>query len=386
MTLTDQDIAPIRETLPILKRVTYFNHGSIAPLSTRVVSAMNKVINAQSGGTLGRSIWRATIAPLRERAAQLVNADFEEIAILRNTVEGISTVAAGVDWKPGDNVLCNDLEFPANVYPWWNLKERFGVETRMIPHRNRKILVDDIIEAADDRTRLVTVSLVQFFHGYRVDLDRLGAFCRENNILLHVDAIQAVGPLVVDVKRSKVDFLACGGHKWLLGPIGVGFLYIRRDLIPELWASEPGHLGVKQNISQYRDYTLTFRNSGEKFEGGVHNYIGAAGLGESLKMYLEVGPCEISDRILHLTDMLSEGIEAKGFRLISHRGNEEKSGIVAFDHEHESSETIYHRLLDAGIFVTISEGAIRVAPHFHNTTTEIERFIDTLQGPPVLRT
>lgn len=385
MTLSDQDIAPVRELFPNLESVTFFNHGSIAPLSTRVIAAMNRVISAQAGGTIGRSIWRSTIAPMRMRAAQLINAEPDEIAILRNTVEGISTVAAGIVWEPGDNIICNDLEFPANVYPWWNLKERFGVETIMVPHRDRRIFVDDIVEAVNERTRLVTISSVQFFHGYRVDLDRLGAFCRENSIFLHVDGIQGVGPLVMDVKRSNVDFLACGGHKWLLGPIGAGFLYIRKELIPELWASEPGHLGVKQNISQYRDYNLTFRESADKFEGGVHNYIGVGGLAESLKLFLEVGPKEISERILYLTDMLCEGILAKGFRLISHRGDDEKSGTVAFDHEQLASEAIYHRLLDAGIFVTISEGAIRVAPHFYNTTEEIERIIDTLEGPPVLR-
>ena len=385
MSITDQTISSIRDLFPIVNRVTYFNHGSIAPLSTRVIGAMNGIINAQAGGTTGRSIWRATIGPLRERVAELINSDPGEIAILRNTVEGISTVAAGISWKNGDNIICNNLEFPANVYPWWNLKDRFGVETKMVKHRDRRILVDDIIAAVDEHTRLVTVSFVQFFHGYTVDLDRLGDFCREKGILLHVDGIQGVGPLVIDVKKSKIDFLACGGHKWLLGPIGIGFLYIRKELISELWASEPGHLGVKQNVSAYRDYTLSFRDTADKFEGGVHNYIGAAGFAESLKMFLEIGPQAISNRILFLTDMLSDGITQKGFRLLSHRDVGEKSGTIAFDHENQKTETIYHRLLDAGIFVTISEGAIRVAPHFYNTIEEIERIIDTLQGPPVLR-
>jgi selenocysteine lyase/cysteine desulfurase len=195
-----------------------------------------------------------------------------------------------------------------------------------------------------------------------------------------------VGPLTIDVRRSQIDFLACGGHKWLLGPIGIGFLYVRRELIPELWACEPGHLGVKQNINQYRDYDLSFRDTAEKFEGGVHNYAGAFGLDASLGLFLEAGPDRIAARILALTDQLCEGLQRRGMRLLSHRGPGEKSGTVAFVSERQSSKDLYHQLQDAGIFVTISEGAVRIASHFYNTPEEIDRLVGTLAGPPVVST
>lgn len=384
MDLTTQDVARYRAEFPFLGQLTYFNNGSIAPLSTRVQEAVRRGVEAQAMGTLGRSIWRSVIGPLRIKIATLINADPQEIAIVRNTVEGISTIAAGVHWREGDNVICNDLEFPANVYPWWNLKSRFGVETKMVPGREGRILIDDIIAAVDARTRLITISLVQFSNGYRADIDRLGAFCRERGIYLHVDGIQGVGPLRVDVKHSQIDFLACGGHKWLLGPIGSGFLYLRKELIPEIWSCEPGHLGVKQNINRYRDYRLEFRESGEKYEGGVHNYIGAFGLDASLAMFHEVGPGRIAARVRELTDHLCAGLVKRGARLMSHRGEGEKSGTVAFVSDRQSVHELYHLFLDAGIYVTISESMIRVCPHYYNTHEEIDRLIGTLSGPPVI--
>jgi cysteine desulfurase / selenocysteine lyase len=380
----DAAVSRVRAQSPFLDQLTFFNNGSIAALSLPVREAINRGLDAQAMGTIGRSIWRGVIAPLREKIAALINAEPDEIAILRNTVEGISTVAAGVVWREGDTVVCNDLEFPANVYPWWNLRSRFGVQTTMVPGRDGRILVDDIVAAVDEHTRLITISFVQFSNGFRADLDRLGAFCRERGILLHVDGIQGVGPLRIDVQRSQVDFLACGGHKWLLGPIGIGFLYVRKELIKDLWACEPGHLGVKQNVNQYRDYDLTFRETAEKFEGGVHNYAGAFGLDKSLELFLEVGPDRISRRVLELTDQLCEGLARREMRLLSHRGPGEKSGTVAFQSDRQSVKDIYHQLQDAGIFVTISEGAVRVAPHFFNTAEEIDRLIGTLAGPPVI--
>lgn len=382
--LTDKDVHPYRELFPFLDKLTYFNHGSIAPISLSVRAAIDRVNESQAMGTLGRSIWRGGVAPLRQKIADLIGSEAEEIALVRNTVEAISTVAAGIRWKPGDNVVCNDLEFPANVYPWWNLKEPFGVETKMVEGHNGRVSVDDIMAAVDSRTRLVTVSFVQFSNGFRTDLARLGALCRARGVYLHVDAIQGVGPLTVDVANEKIDFLSCGGHKWLLGPIGAGFLYIRRALIPELWACEPGHLGVKQNVTRYRDYTLTFRDTAEKFEGGVHNYAGVAGLSRSLDMFHEVGPARISARILELTDQLCEGIVMRGYRLLSPRGPGEKSGTVSFVHDSRPTSEIYLQIMDAGIHVTVSEGAVRVAPHFYNTTEEIDRLIRVLKGAPVI--
>jgi len=305
---------------------------------------------------------------------------------VRKTVEGLSTVACGVSWRPGDNVVTDEIEFPANIYPWLNLKARYGVDTKLVPAPNGKVVADDLIAACDNRTRLVTVSFVQFSNGYRADLERLGAFCRSRGIYLCVDGIQGVGPLQVDVTRFQVDFLACGGHKWLLGPIGIGFLYIRKEIQPDIWPSEVGHLGVRQNIEKYTEYNMAFRPTAEKFEGGVHNYAGAFGFDAALTLIHEFGPANVESRVLMLTDQLCEGIVDRGYRLLSHRAPSEKSGTVAFVSDRQPAKDIFHRLMDAGIFVTISEGAIRVAPHFYNTPDEIERLLATLSSTPVVST
>ncbi|MDQ7792923.1 MAG: aminotransferase class V-fold PLP-dependent enzyme [bacterium] len=376
--LNAMDLARIRERFPLLGRFVYLNHSAIGPLSIAVREAVGEALEAQAEGSVGYPVWRDRIAPLKERIARLIGASPAEIALVRNTVEGLSTVASGVLWREGDNVVTNDMEFPANIYPWMNLEVRYGVNTRLVKTHDGKVAVDDIIAACDERTRLVTVSFVQFSNGYRADVESLGAFCRERGIYFCVDAIQGLGVLRLRVDRTPIDFLASGAHKWLLAPLGIGFLYVRQALQPELWPCEVGHLSVQQNTENYTDYALNFRPSAEKYEGGVHNYPGAFGFHESLKLFEEVGMDCIEERVLMLTDQLCDGLRSGGYRLLSHRSPAEKSGTVSFRSDTHSSEDVFVRLKEAKIITSLREGAIRVAPHFYNTPEEIERFLAAL--------
>jgi selenocysteine lyase/cysteine desulfurase len=372
------DVTRARALFPVMESCVYLNHSAIAPLSRPVQAAMQRIVQAQALGSVGRPEWIATVAPFKEKAARLINAAPEEIAIVRNTVEGLSTVSAGLGWREGDNVVTDDIEFPANIYPWLNLEPRYGVKTKLVPHRDGKVLADDLIAACDDRTRLITVSFVQFSNGYRADLDRLGELAERRGIRLCVDAIQGLGPLTLDVRRARIDFLACGGHKWLLGPIGAGFFYVRSDRQAELWPAETGHLGVFQNTEKYTEYNLTFRPTAEKFEGGVHNYLGVAGLDAALQMMLDVGPEQVERAVLALTDDLCAELGRRGFRLLSHRGPGEKSGTVAFVSDRHPSAQLHARLTEAKVIVSLREGAIRVAPHFYNTTDDVEALLRAL--------
>lgn len=369
------DLDRIRADFPILARTTYLNHSSVGPLSGRVRQAIAVATAAQMAGSEGTGELKARVAALKGKLARLIGADVDEIALVRNTVEGLATVASGVLWRAGDNVVTCDIEFPANVYPWLNLEARYGVATRLVPAREGRVLADDLIAACDERTRLLTISFVQFSNGYRADLERLGAFCRERDIRFCVDAIQGLGPLQLDVRRCGIDFLAAGGQKWLLGPIGIGFLYVRRAVQDELWPSEIGHNGVMQNTERYTEYNLTYRPSAEKFEGGVPNYLGVFGLDAALDPFFAVGLPEVEARVLALTDHLCAGLRELPVRLLSHRGPGESSGTVAFVSEIESSPDLFARLSAANIVVSLREGAIRVAPHFYNTHDEIDRLL-----------
>jgi len=374
------DVSGIRAQFPLLSEVTYLEHSATGPLSLPVRQAASEALAMQAEGSRGVPRLQAEVPVLKEKIARLIGASPQEIALVRNTAEGLSIVAGGIRWREGDCVVTDNIEFPANIYPWLNLEARFGVTTTLVPARGGRVRVDDLREACHAQTRVVAVSFVQFSNGYRIDLDRLGAFCRERGILLCVDGIQGLGALPLDVSRTPVDFLSSGGHKWLLGPLGLGFLYLRRELQAQLWPVEVGHHSVLQDQEHYTSYNLTFRNDAEKFEASVPNYVGVFGLSRSLDLFHSVGQAAITGRIVSLTDRLCEGLVESGCRLLSPREPSEKSGAVTFVSQRHGSQQLHARLREAQIIVSLREGAIRVSPHFYNTEDEIDRLVAVVSG------
>jgi selenocysteine lyase/cysteine desulfurase len=373
------DISAIRAQFPLLSEVTYLEHSAVGPLSLPVRQAAAEALTMQAQGSRGTPRLQAEVAVLKEKAARLIGASPQEIALVRNTAEGLSLVAAGVSWRPGDRVVTDNIEFPANVYPWLNLEARFGVTTTLVPARGGRVPVEDLMGACDGRTRVVAVSFVQFSNGYRIDLDGLGAFCRERGIYLCVDGIQGLGVLPLDVAKTPIDFLACGGHKWLLGPLGAGFLYVRRDIQPQVWPAEVGHHSVVLDEEHYTSYRLRFHDDARKFEASAANYVGVFGLSRSLDLFHEVGQAAITGRIMTLTDRLCAGLEPCGCRLLSPRAPAEKSGAVTFVTDRVPSKQLHDRLHNALVMVSLREGGIRVSPHFYNTEDEIDRLLDVVR-------
>ena len=202
------------------------NHAGVAPLSRQVQNAMvGFTEDATLHGAVHADDWAETAEVCRTRAAQLINANATEIAFMKNTTQGILIAANGIDWQAGDNIVTTAVEFPANVYPWWSLKERYGVSTRMVPERDGRIHIEDIASEIDERTRVLTISHVEFASGFRNDIEALGELCRERDIWFVVDAIQGLGVVEVDVKSCNIDILAADGHKWLLAPEGAAIFY-----------------------------------------------------------------------------------------------------------------------------------------------------------------
>jgi selenocysteine lyase/cysteine desulfurase len=295
---------------------------------------------------------------------------------VQNTSDGLSVVAQGLDWKPGDNVVGANCEFPSNVYPWMRLASK-GVEYRQAGERDGRVDAGDVLSLVDDRTRVVALSWVQFASGFRSNLALIGAFCRERDVLFVVDAIQGLGALAMDVTNDFVDVVAADAHKWLLGPEGIGLLYVSDRVIDRIEPARVGWTSVCDWINWSR-YDLTYREGAGRFECGTLNMLGIHALGASLEVLLEFGREQVERRVLNLTDRLSSGLAARGYTLVSSRLPGEASAIVAVTHPSKTPQSIVSTLRERGILIAHRSGRVRISPHFYNTEEEIDLLLDAL--------
>ena len=366
-----------RDLFPVTERYAYLNHAAVSPLNWRAAGAMQRWV--ADWAAHGTRVYPPAeqLAEYRQRAATLINAAPEEIAFTRNTTEGLLLVARGLDWCPGDNIVTAETEFTANVYPWKNVEPE-GVTIRRVPARHGRILVEDLVAAMDDRTRLLAISFVEFYTGYRNDLFRLGEICHRRGVRFCVDAIQGAGVLPIDVQAMRIDFLSTGGPKWLLGPMGVGFFYCRRERLEELNPRLYGWLSTA-NPDDYFDYDQPLSPTASRFESGTLSWPSLVGLMESIALLLEVGIERIAEYVLNLTGELIAALRARGCELLTPaERREERSGIVTFRHPSCSPEELFARLEAADVVVSLRGGGIRVAPHFYNTWEDIERLLAVL--------
>ncbi len=367
-----------RAEFPVTQTYIYMNHAGVAPLSRRVQAAMTQFLeDATVNGAVNAKLWEAEAESCREAAARLLNASTTEIAFMKNTTQGILIAANGIDWQPGDNVVTTAVEFPANVYPWWRLRERYGVQTRMVPERDGRILVEDVASAIDAHTRVVTISHVEFASGFRNDIQALGEICRERDIWFVVDAIQSLGAIHVDVTAANIDILAADGHKWLLAPEGAAIFYCADDKRERLINTNVGWASVI-NPRDFLNYDLTQKPDATRFEEGSYNSVGLYGLRAAIELLLEIGIPAVKRHLLALTGHLITGLEAKGYRVLTPRADSERAGIVIFDSGRLTPTEIYEILYAENIVTAARGTGIRVSPHFYNTTSEIERVLEVL--------
>ena len=368
------DVKALRELFPVTEHSTYLNHAAIAPLSSPVRDAMATYL-------ADRASWRDPekcdhlADNLRETLAHLINAGPEEIGLAQNTSEGINIIANALPLKRGDNVIFCDMEFPSNVYPWMNL-ERRGIEARCIPNEDGGLTISALEANADERTRVIAVSSVEFLNGFRTDLSALGRWCRNNDVYFVVDGIQSLGALPMDVKACHIDFLSCGGPKWLMGPAGQGFIYCRRALIDGLQPTFAGCISVA-GWENWRDYDLTFLPDASRFELGCANFAGQVGLLAAVRLLLDVGIETIERWLLHLTDLLLEDLEQRGYEIASNLTPDHRSAIVSFSVP-GGPDLAFDRLAAAGVVISKRERYIRVSPHCYNTEGEILRVGEVL--------
>lgn len=370
----------IREKFPITRNYNFQNHAAVAPISGPAAEAMIGYARELSRSAYLEGTYYRTADRVRQLAARLLHADPGEITFIKNTCEGINYVANGIQWVTGDNVVSTTMEFPANVYPWMALQAR-GVHLKRVPEEEGRVPFDRIAAAIDNRTRVVAVSAVQWSNGFRIDLTRLGELCKEKGVLLFVDAIQALGVHPIDVRAMNIDFLAAGGHKWLVSPEGTGLFYCKRELIGHIKPSELGYMCMNRNyeaeVTDYRPEYL--HDDARRFDSGVYNLAGICALGASIQLLLDIGIDEIQVRIRTLTDMLVDGLRSKRWRIHSPRTATEWSGIVTFSSDKHDMDAIRRHLRsEFRIVIANRLGRLRASPHFYNTPDEMRQLVDAL--------
>lgn len=362
----------MRSLFPVTNNVIYFNHAAVGPLSTRACDAMETHARDQRDyGALHWRDWYAEHDAARAGAAKLIGADAKEIAIIKNTSEGLSFVAQGLRWHERDNVVTTALEFPSNWTPWKRLEER-GVECRVA----RLPTVDEIEPLIDKRTRLVTVSSVAFHNGFTADLHAIGELCSSRDVLFCVDAIQSVGVLPIDVHAAKIDFLAADGHKWICGPEGAGIFYVAASRLDELDVVESGWTNIDRK-GKFIDCSVEWLPDARRFQAGSLNTNGLYGFRAAVDLLLETGVETIRDRAMAVATRLAKGLESIGWKapLLG-------SPIVgATPPNVEKSILWYHRQLEEkGIVSAPREGLVRFSPHFYNDEAEADRVVEVLRG------
>lgn len=371
----------IRQLFPITQQYVYLNHAAVAPYSTLVANAIHNITtDITEHGSVHWSNWLATVNEVRHNIARLVNTQAANIAFVRNTSDGISIAANGLAWQPGDNVVSCNIEFPANIYPWMRLAEQ-GVELRLAPAQNGRIEPEALFALVDSRTRVIALSWVQFASGYRADLKTIGQFCRDKDLLFCVDAIQGLGALQLDVEADLVDTFAADTHKFLMGPEGVGVLYLSDRALARIKPSVVGWMSVKDWWNCFDpqfDYKLDYQPTATRFECGTLNTIGLYGANAAVKLMLEVGAAQIEEYLLNLSEYLRTGLAELGFELVGGQQRQELSAIVCGRPPKQNPEQLYHQLVKENIICAPRGGCLRISPHFYNDQTDIDRLLKAL--------
>lgn len=357
----------------------YLNHAAVAPWPKRAMAATIAFAeqNCRTGAR-DYPAWLQVEQRLRERLQRLLNAPArDDIALVKNTSEALSFVAFGLDWRAGDQVVISDQEFPSNRVVWEALRER-GVEVRAVALDGNDP-EGDLAAACGPRTRLLSISAVQYASGLRLDLPRLGALCRARGVLLCVDAIQQLGALPFDVQACDCAFAMADGHKWLLGPEGLGVFYCRADLRPQLKLHEYGW-HMLENAGDYEQRNWEPAHSARRFECGSPNMLGAMALEASLSLLEEVGMEQVGRALQARVDWLQQQLERMpGVHLLSPRDPQRRAGILTFSLDGWDAATLYRRLMAEQVVCAPRGGGIRFSPHFYTPQRVLEESLQVLQ-------
>jgi len=373
------DVQKYRDELPhIAEGFVHLNHAGVSPVSQRVVDAITEFVVAQSRDSVAATTkaW-AGIAECHAALANLLGVSPENVALTKNTSHGVSIIADGYKWQPGDEVVFADCEYPANSYPWLAQQDR-GVVCKIVKTADDgTVPIERYREAMSSRTKVVAVSWVQFSTGFRNDLKALADLAHEFGARILVDVIQGLGALPIDLTALGIDYAATGSQKWLIGPLGVGGLYIKPDALDDIRLVNMGAGSVK-NVIAFEPLGLDPKPNAMRYEEGTPNVMGILGLTASISMLQEAGAENIAEAIEAVTSYAMLRLEDSGYRVLSPRPWESRAGIVLFQHPIFTNEEIMAALAASKINVVARGGKVRFAPHFYNTTEDIDRAISAL--------
>lgn len=358
--------ALITREFPVNRHLLYLNNAAVAPWPSRTRDAVIAFADTCARvGALEYPKWVEVETRLRDQCRQLVGAqNANDIALIKNTSEGLSMVAQGFPWQSGDNVVISDQEFPSNRIVWEALAAR-RVSVRQVALDNDASPEDALINACDSRTRLLAISSVQYATGLRMDLARLGQACRKRGIAFCVDAIQGLGVIPHDVEAMQIDFLMADGHKWMLGPEGLGVFYCREFWRDRLQLFEYGWHMVEDYLNyDRRDWAPA--TSARRFECGSQNMLGIHALSASLSLILEIGVAQIEKAVLARSEALFDAIAARNeLSLLTRPTPGRYAGIVTFSHQKKSAGEMFVQLKSMNVVCALRGGGVRFSPHFY---------------------
>lgn len=372
------NIEAYRADFPITTDHAFLNHAAVSAYNRRVARAIEAHLVATQTIPFDHQIeWMlAHTQRTKNLIATAINAQSgDEIALVPDTATGINIAANSLPLRAGDNVLVIDGDYPANIYPWLNLAPK-GILVKWVPQQDGGVDLEKLAARIDKRTRVIALSTAMFATGFRNDIEAIGALCRERGIYFVVDAIQTLGAFPLDVQAARIDVVACGGQKWLLGVMGGGFLFCRRELLDELELG--AYVGAASVVDPYNflDYNFTLQPTADRFALGTPNLFGSIALEVVLGMFGEIGRQAIADRITHLTDVLITDLRERGYSFVTNLDPRHRSGIVIV--AVAEPEQCRQRLLDARVVTSVRGVGLRIAPHFYNTEADVLRVGEVL--------
>lgn len=375
---SDQILTPYRDQFPHLKQPHYYlNHAAFGVLSQSTINSMNKHLVARSTGVI-ESFFEdiEIIEEARAKIARLINAPSpNNISFITNTSEGLNIIASGFKWGKQDRILINDAEFPSNVYPFTNLKSK-GIETDFLSSSNGFVSADQLAGALKPNHRMLSVSAIQFLSGYRIDLNQLGQSTRSNDTFLIVDAIQAIGNSTIDVQQMNIDGLVSGGLKWMMAPMGTGFMYISDKLRDQIEQAHVGWLSV-ETPWDLSNFDQKLNPTSRRFELGGINVPGIYALHNSVDPFLELGTNEINQHLVELTDIIDSEMKSFGLNRFTVEDPAFRSGIITYDlPTNIDGDVLIQALKQRKVTLSHRQGKLRFSPHFYNSAEDIKNAID----------
>ncbi|MCC5940215.1 MAG: aminotransferase class V-fold PLP-dependent enzyme [Balneolaceae bacterium] len=359
----------------------YLNHAAISPLSRDIADTLqNYYMDRSSGSIENFEAWMQTVDETRNLIARLIHTDYpERITFMSNTSDAISAVAEGLTWKEGDEIILNSMEFPSNVQPF-RILERFGVKLIYLhPDDQGRILPEQIETAITENTRLVSISAVQYLNGFRADLQSIGEICKKHDLLFVVDGIQALGAVDINVTSCGIDALATGAHKWLMAPMGTGFLFISEKMEAQLSPAKTGWLSVEVpwDLTNFNQPWLPVS---KHLETGTLNISGILGLNRSLKNFFAIGMETVENEIGSLIQLATERLrDEPSVKIITPSDSTERAGIITFlVNGMDSPDDFVNSLKSNDITISAREGYIRISPHYYNTAEEIQTVLNLI--------